>query len=100
MEATSTQVLVVAGDARDDAALAHAVRRREAGGDAEFTLLAPAVAHRLHRVVDPEDACCAEAEARIGRLRPMLEAAAGAPVAARVGAHEVLAAVEDAINDG
>jgi hypothetical protein len=68
-------------------------------GDCEFTLLVPAVAHGLHRVVDPEEACCEEAEAAVARLLPALEAAAGAPVATRIGAHEVLAAVEDAIND-
>lgn len=99
MEATPSSVLVVAGRAQSTAALSHAVRRRAATGPCEFTLLVPAVAHGLHRVVDPEDSCCVEAEETITRLLPALEAAAGAPVAARVGSHEVLAAVEDAVND-
>jgi hypothetical protein len=98
MEATPTRVLVVAGEPVMNHALVHAVRRRAAAGDAAFTLLAPAVARGLHRVVDPEDACCEEAERTIAQLRPALEAAAGARVAARVGTHEVLAAIEDALN--
>jgi hypothetical protein len=100
MEATPKRVLVVADQDHANAALIHAVRRRAAQGTCEFTLLVPAVAHGLHRVVDPEDACCEEAEATVARLAPALEQAAGAPVAARVGAHEVLAAVEDAVNEG
>jgi hypothetical protein len=99
MEATSTSVLVVADRTQSSAALVHAVRRRAAAGTCDFTLLVPAVAHGLHRVVDPEDACCEEAEDTIARLLPRLEAAAGVPVTARVGSHEVLAAVEDALND-
>jgi hypothetical protein len=99
MEATPARVLVVADPQHTNAPLVHAVRRRTAGGPCEFTLLVPAVARGLHRVVDPEDACCEEAQATIERLRPALEAAAGAPVEARIGAHEVLAAVEDAINE-
>jgi hypothetical protein len=99
MEATPTHVLVVADPGHANTALVHAVRRREAAGPCEFTLLVPAVARGLHRVVDPEEACCAEAEATVNRLLPAVEAAAGAPVATRIGAHEVLAAVEDAMND-
>jgi hypothetical protein len=100
MEATpTTRVLVVADHPYANAALVQAVRRRAAAGACEFTLLVPAVAHGLHRVVDPEDACCEEAEERIGRLLPELEAAAGTAVGARIGSHEVLAAVEDALND-
>jgi hypothetical protein len=68
-------------------------------GDCLFTLLVPAVAHGFHRVVDPEEACCEEAEQTASRLVPALEQAAGAPVGVRIGAHEVLAAVEDAVND-
>jgi hypothetical protein len=99
METTPTRVLVVADRRHATAALVHAVRRRAAVGACEFTLMVPAVARGLHRVVDPEDACCEEAEETIARLLPDLEAAAGTPVAARIGSHEVLAAVEDAIND-
>ena len=99
MEVTHTRILVVADPEHPNSALVDAVRLRAAIGACEFTLLVPAVARGLHRVVDPEDACCAQAEATIERLRPELEAAAGAPVEARIGAHEVLAAVEDAINE-
>src|SRR3954454_12709588 len=99
MEATPTRVLVVADPRGTDAALAHAVRRRAALGACEFTLLVPAVARGLHRVVDPEDACCEEAQAAIAAIQPLLEAACGTPVATRIGAHEVLAAIEDALND-
>jgi hypothetical protein len=99
MEATPSRVLVVADPQRTKASLAHLVRRRAARGACEFTLLVPAVAHGLHRVVDPEDACCEEAEQTAARLLPALEAAAGTDVAVRIGAHEVLAAVEDALND-
>jgi hypothetical protein len=99
MEATPNRVLVVADGPHSHGALAHAVRRRAAAGACDFTLLVPAVAHGLHRVVDPEDACCEEAELTIGSLLPALEQAAGGPVATRIGAHEVLAAVADAINE-
>ena len=99
MEATPRRILVVADGLHSDRALAHAVRRRAAIDDCAFTLLVPAVAHGLHRVVDPEDACCEEAEHTAARLRPALEQAAGASVDVRIGAHEVLAAVEDAVND-
>jgi len=92
------RVLVVADPADPGAVLADAVRARARRGACTFTLLVPAVAHGLHRVVDPEDACCEEAATAIGRLVPQLEAAAGAPVASRIGSHEVLAAVEDAVN--
>src|SRR3954449_8920271 len=98
MEATSARVLVVAGEPATNAALAHAVRRRAAVGAAAFTLLVPAVARGLHRVVDPEDACCEEAERTIAQLTPALRAAESAAVATRIGAHEVLAAIEDALN--
>jgi hypothetical protein len=67
---------------------------------ARFTLLIPAIAHGLHRVVDPEDQCCAEAERTIAALRPLLEAAAHGPVATLTGSHEPLAAIEDALNFG
>jgi hypothetical protein len=101
MEAIRTRVLIVATSAEPTEPLVDAVRRRAAAGPCEFTLLVPAVAHGFHTVVDPEDQCCEEAEATIGALLPQLQAAAGgAPVAGRVGSHEVLAAVEDAVYDG
>jgi hypothetical protein len=74
------------------------VRDRGHARCSQFTLLAPAVAHRLHRVVDPEDECCDEAERTIGSLRPAIEAAAGEAISAMIGSHEPLAAIEDAVN--
>jgi hypothetical protein len=99
MEATPRRVLVVLNRPVSTRALAQAVRRRAARDDCHFTLLVPAVAHGLHRVVDPEDACCEEAERAIRGLLPALEQAAGSRVAARIGSHEMLAAIEDAVND-
>ena len=76
-----SSVLLVAESPDASAPLAAAVRERDKGRRAQFTLLVPAVAHGLHRVVDLEDQCCAEAE-RI------------------IGSHEPLAAIEDALNLG
>jgi hypothetical protein len=90
-------VLLVADAPGAAASLAAAVG---AYRDARFTLLVPAVAHGLHRVVDPEDQCCAEAERTIGVLRPAIEAASHAPVVTMTGSHEPLAAIEDALNLG
>jgi hypothetical protein len=70
----------------------------QAHGAARFKLLVPAVAHGLHRVVDPEDQCCAEAQHTIDIVRPKLEAAARQPVPAMIGSHEPLAAIQDALN--
>jgi hypothetical protein len=99
METTAPpRVLVVADRTEPCPALAAAVRRRAAAGRCEFTLLVPAIAHGFHRAVDPEDACCAEAESTLAALLPPLEEAAGVPIAARIGAHEVLAAIEDTLN--
>jgi hypothetical protein len=95
-----SSVLLVAGTPDAAASLASAVRERRARRRARFTLLVPAVAHGLHRVVDPEDQCCAEAERTISSLRPSLEAAAGEPIPAVIGSHEPLAAIEDALNLG
>jgi hypothetical protein len=90
-------VLLVAEAAGAAASLAAAVAERP---HARFTLLVPAIAHGLHRVVDPEDQCCAEAERTIDALRPTLEAAAHGQIAALTGSHEPLAAIEDALNFG
>ena len=100
MKAHVSRVLVVADRPVPSPALNDAVRRRARAGLCEFTLLVPAVAHGLHRVVDPEDQCCEEAQMTIERLLPGLARAANAPVASAIGAHEVLAAVEDAVNGG
>ena len=48
--------------------------------------------------VDPEDQGRAEAEAVIEIALPLLEEAAGRAVEARIGDHDPLAAVEDALN--
>jgi hypothetical protein len=95
--AEESAVLVVAETPDASRKLADSVRRRPQRRS-RFTLLVPAVAHGLHRVVDPEDACCDEAERTIRRLRPSIEAAASQPVATMIGSHEPLAAVEDALN--
>ncbi len=92
-----SSVLLVVEAPNAAASLASAVRERR---HARFTLVVPAVAHGLHRVVDPEDHCCAEAERTIGILRPSIEAAAHGPIAAMTGSHEPLAAIEDALNLG
>lgn len=99
MHSTSpTRVLITAHQAADSPRLVQAVARRAANGPSTFTLLVPAVAHGLHRVVDPEDHGHAEADARLAAALPLLSDAAGEPVAGVVGAHEPFAAVQDALN--
>lgn len=96
LSVSESSVLLVAEGPSASTSLAPAVRARRGG--ARFTLLVPAVAHGLHRVVDPEDQCCEGAERTIGILRPSIEAAAGQVVPAIIGSHEPLAAIEDALN--
>jgi hypothetical protein len=96
--ARESAVLLVAETPDASSSLAAIVRKRRQGRRSRFILLVPAVAHGLHRVVDPEDECCDEAERTIGSLRPSIEAAAGEPISAMIGSHEPLAAVEDALN--
>jgi hypothetical protein len=91
-------VLLVADTPDAACALAAVVRERGQTRRARFTLLVPAVAHGLHRVVDPEDECCDEAERTISILRPAIEAAAGEPISTMIGSHEALAAIENAVN--
>lgn len=98
--AEPARVLIVANRTAATAGLADAVRARAARGPCTFTLLVPAVAHGLHRTVDPEDQGAGEAEATLELALPVLEDAAGTEVAGRVGAPEPLAAVEDAVNSG
>ena len=76
------------------------VRARAGRGPCRFTLLVPAVAHGLHRAVDPEDQGANEAEAVLELALPVLEEAAGSEVDGRIGAPEPLAATEDAVNSG
>ena len=65
-----------------------------------FTLLVPAVAHGLHRVVDPEDQCCGEAEATLDAAIPVISEAAGGPISGMIGGHDPFAAAWDALNAG
>jgi hypothetical protein len=92
------RVLLVAHRTATEPALLEAVARRAAAGPCTFTLLVPREGHGLHRVVDPEDHGWREAEEVIARATPRLAEAAGAPVAAMVGSHDPLAAVQDALN--
>lgn len=96
----AARVLIVANRTAATAALSDAVRVRAADGPCAFTLLVPAVAHGLHRAVDPEDQGDDEASATLELALPVLEQAAGAPVEGRVGVSEPLAATEDAVNTG
>src|SRR3954453_2008739 len=98
MATNPTRVLVVAHKTAATKALSDAVAARAATRPCTITLLVPAAASGLHWAVDPEDQCCAKAEAVIAEAVPMLETAAGCPVDALVGSHDPLAAVEDALN--
>jgi hypothetical protein len=95
---SAVRVLVVAHKTAATTMLAEVVAARAAREACVFTLLVPATAHGLHWAVDPEDQCCEEADAVIAKARPILEAAAGGAIAAMVGSHDPLAAVEDALN--
>ena len=96
-EATA-RVLVVANRTAATPALIQAVRERAERGAAAFTLLVPSSAHGLHQLANPEDQGSSEAEATLELALPLLEEAAGAPVEPMVGVHEVLAAIQDALN--
>jgi hypothetical protein len=96
--ATPARVLVVANRTAATPALVEAVRERAQASPATFTLLVPNTAHGLHRVVDPEDQGHTEADQAVAAAVPLLEEAAGAPVAAMVGVPEPLSAIQDAIN--
>jgi hypothetical protein len=100
MQADPRHILVVAHSATDDLALLSAVAERASESPAIFTLLVPAIAHGLHRVVDPEDQCCAEAEATLDAAIPVLSEAAGAPISGMIGGHDPFAAAWDALNAG
>lgn len=92
------RVLVVAHRTAATPALIEAVRERAQRGDAVFTLLVPAAAVGLHRIMDPEDADHGEAAATLELALPLLSEAAGAEVEGLVGDAEPLAAIQDAIN--
>ena len=95
-----TRILVVANDSVLDRSLLSTVAHRAIKSPADFTLLIPAVAHGLHRVVDPEDYGSGEAEAALDAALPMMSMAAGGPVIGVVGGHDPFAAVWDALNFG
>jgi hypothetical protein len=92
------RVLILAHRTADSPQLRQAVSDRAARGPCQFTLRVPASAHGLHRVVDPEDHGARAAQTVITNALPLLSAAAGCPVTGRVGSHEPLAAVQDALN--
>jgi hypothetical protein len=94
-----TRILVVARLTASSPELADAVRCR-AVEPCAFTLLIPAEAQGLHRVVDPEDHGNREAERRLADALQVLSRAANAPVQGIIGSHDPLAAVQDAINLG
>jgi hypothetical protein len=98
MNSPEHEILIVADTDMAAGPLAAVVRERANAGRCHLTLLIPAVAHGLHRVVDPEDQCCAEAEQTIHRLRPRLEAAVGGPLRILIGSHDPMAAIQDALN--
>jgi hypothetical protein len=90
-------VLIVARLTASSVELSQAVLRR-AMDPCAFTLLVPAEAHGLHRVVDPEDHGVDEAKRRLAHALPLLSRAAGSPVQGMIGSHDPLAAVQDALN--
>jgi hypothetical protein len=92
------RVLVVAYKTAATPALLEAVRERARRSSAQFTLLVPALAHGLHRVVDPEDSGSDEANDTLELALPLLSEAAGSEVEGMIGVAEPLAAIQDAVN--
>ena len=97
-EPQAARVLIVAHRTAATPALVEAVRERAARSPADFTLLVPALAHGLHRVMDPEDTDAGEAEATLELALPVLSEAAGREVEGMIGVSEPLAAIQDAVN--
>jgi hypothetical protein len=95
---TPIRVLVVAHKTAATPPLIEAVRERAQRGPCTFTLLVPSQPHGLHKVVDPEDTGDDEAQEVIALATPLLEGAAGAPIATKVGAADPLAAIEEAVS--
>lgn len=93
-------ILVVAHRTAATPPLLHAVRERAAKGPAAFTLLVPKSVSGLDRVTVPEDVSEDAALVVVELAAPLLEEAAGAPVATMVGSADPLCAIEDAINAG
>lgn len=96
---SATRVLIVAHKTAATPALIEAVRERAARGPCRFTLLVPAAAHGLHKVVDPEDTPDTEAREVLDLALPLLEEAAGDHVEGMIPTSPApLTAVMDAIN--
>jgi hypothetical protein len=93
-----SRILIVAHRTAATPALIEAVRQRAAEGTCEFMLLVPASPHGLHRTVDPEEQGIDEAYAMLEMAVPLFEEATGRRIDGRVGDHDPLAAVEDALN--
>ena len=93
-----SRVLIVAHQTADSPDLIQAVARRADDSACTFTLLVPAQAHGLRSVTDPQDQGISEAEERLELAIPLLSEAAGEAILGVVGAHEPLAAVQDALN--
>ncbi|UGS38406.1 hypothetical protein [Capillimicrobium parvum] len=96
---SATRVLIVAHKTAATPALLAAVRDRAAQGPCRFTLLVPASAHGLHKVVDPEDTPDTEAREVIDLAVPLLDEAAGSHVEGIIGSPTPLTAVMDAVNE-
>ena len=92
------RVLVVAHRTAATPALLETIRERAAASPAVFTLLVPAIAHGLHKLVDPEDADVSEAEGTLELALPLMREAAGSEVDGMIGDCDPLAAIQDAVN--
>jgi hypothetical protein len=90
-----SRVLVVAHQTADSPELAEAVARRADASACTFTLLVPARPHGPHGLTNHG---ISEAEERLELAIPLLSEAAGEAIIGVVGAHEPLAAVQDALN--
>jgi hypothetical protein len=93
-----SRVLVVAHKTAATPALIEAVRQRAARGPATFTLLVPNVVGGLAKAMDPEDQPEDAARDMLALALPLLEEAAGGPVAGKVGDPNPMNAIQDAIN--
>jgi hypothetical protein len=90
--------LIVAHQTADSPELVAAVARRADDSACTFTLLVPARTGGLRSVTDPQDPGVSEAEERLELAIPLLSEAAGEAILGVIGAHEPLAAVQDALN--
>lgn len=99
MTGTTRHVLIVANRTAATDRLLDAVRRRAQAGPATFHLLVPATPRGLHRVVDPEVAGRAEAEAQLEHALEHLREAAGADVTGHVGDADPVAAISDTLHE-